>query len=101
MSAHINETAFRNFFIKEVGGDKISHDKAKALHIDDDKFEEANDNDNNYLEINEVLEDKDLYAQFASMYIEAEEAKSDSEKDAEKEKEEKNKVKDKNGAGAA
>lgn len=100
MSANISDTAFKNFFIKEVGADKISHDKAKSLGISEDKFEEANENDNNYIEINEVIEDKDLYAQFASMYIEEQEAKAE-EKDKEKEKEEQNKVKDKNGAGAA
>ena len=100
MSTHISDTALKNFFIKQVGGDKISHDKAKSLGIDEDKFTEVNENDNNYIEIDEAFDNKDLYAQFATMYIEEQEAKAES-KDKEKEKEEQKKVQNKNGAGAA
>ena len=100
MSNNISDTALKHFFIKEIGGDKISHDKAKSLGIKESQFDEANENDNNYLEIDEVLEDKDLYAQFATMYVQEQEAKAE-EKDKDKEKEEQNKVQDKNGAGKA
>ena len=100
MSAQINANVLKNFIVKTIGADKLSHDKAKNYKVDDDKFDEVNENDNNYLEINEILDDDDLYAQFATMFVEEQEKKAD-EKDADKEKEEKNKVKDKNGAGAA
>jgi len=100
MSAHVNTNILKNFIVKTIGADKLAHNKAQGFDIDEKKFEKANDNDNNYLEIEEIIEDKDLYAQFASMFVEEQEAKA-KEKDEEKEKEEKYKVKDKNGAGAA
>ena len=100
MSAHIDSNILRNFIVKTIGADKLAHDKAQGFDIDNDKFSEANENDNNYLEIDEILDDDDLYSKFATMFVEEQERKAD-EKDAEKEKEEKNKVKDKKGAGAA
>ena len=99
MSTQINDQVFKRFFINTVGSDKISHDVAKKLNIDNDTFDEANDNDNNYIELDEVLENKDLYEMFASMCLE--EQKNEAAADQDKEKEEKNKVKNKNGAGAA
>ena len=100
MSAQINANILKNFIVKTIGADKLAHDKAQGFGIKNDEFAEANENDNNYLEIDEILEDDDLYSKFATMFVEEQDKKAD-EKDAEKEKEEKNKVKDKNGAGAA
>lgn len=99
MSAQINANVLANFITKHIGADKLAKDRAASFDIENSKFEEANENDNNYLEIDEILDDKDLYEQFATMYVEEQETKN--EKDPEKEKEEKNKVKDKSGAGAA
>ena len=99
MSTQINSNVLANFIVKHIGADKLAKDKANSFDIDDDKFEEANENDNLYLEIDEILDDDDLYAQFATLYVEEQE--NNNELDAEKEKEEKNKVKDKSGAGAA
>ena len=100
MSAQINTNALKNFIVKTIGADKIAKDKADGFKIDKDEFEEANENDNNYLEISEILESDDLYEKFATLYVEDQDKKAE-DKDAEKEKEEKNKVKNKNGAGAA
>lgn len=100
MSAQINANVLKNFIVKTIGADKITHDQARKYDVDNDKFEEANDNDNNYLELDEILDDKDLYAQFATMYVEDQDKKADTA-DAEKEKEEKLKVKDKSGAASA
>ncbi len=99
MSANINTNLLKNFIVNTIGSDKIAHGNARGFGIDEDKFQEANENDNNYLEIDEILDDDDLYAQFASMFVEEQEANN--ETDAENEKEEKEKVKDKSGAGAA
>jgi len=99
MSTNISANVLKNFIAKTIGGDKVAVDRAGKFNIDKDKAEEINENDNNYIEIDEILEDDDLYAQFATMFVEEQETKN--EKDAEKEKEEKYKVKDKNGAGAA
>ena len=100
MSAEISQQQFRHIFIKVVGSDKLSHDKAKALGIDNNEFSEANENDSNYIEIDEAFKYDELSKLFATKYEEELNKKAE-EKDAEKEKEEKNKVKDKNGAGAA
>ena len=99
MSAHINTNILKSFIVKTIGADKLAHDRAQGLGINNDKFDKANENDNNYLELDEILDNKDLYEQFATMFVE--EQKEADEKDAEKEKEEKNKVKDKNGAASA
>ncbi len=100
MSAHINTNLLTNFIKRTIGGDKLSHEKANNMNINQDHFGEADSNDNNFLEIDEILDDKDLYEQFATLFVEEQDKKAD-EKDEEKEKEEKNKVKDKSGAGAA
>ena len=100
MSTQINANILKNFIVKTIGADKLAQNKAQGFGIDKNEFAEANENDNNYLELDEILDNDDLYAQFATMFVEEQEAKAN-EKDAEKEKEEKNKVKDKNGAGAA
>ena len=100
MSTQINANILKNFIVKTIGADKLAHDKAQSFDIDNNKFDEVNENDNNYLEIDEILDDHDLYEQFATLYVEEQDKKAN-ELDAEKEKEEKNKVKDKNGAGAA
>ena len=102
MSTHIqNQNAFRKFLVQEFGGDKLTRSEARKHGIDDDKFEEINENDNNYIELDEeLLKDDDLYEQFAVMYVEEQDKKTDA-KDAEKEKEEQKKVKNKNGTGAA
>jgi len=100
MAPQINSNILKNFIVKTIGADKLAHDRAQSFHINNDKFADANENDNNYLEIDEILDNKDLYEQFATMFVEEQEKKAD-EKDAEKDKEEKNKVKDKNGAASA
>ena len=99
MSAQINASILKNFIVKTIGADKLARDKAQGFDIDKKEFEVANENDNNYLEIEEIM-DSDLYEKFAKLFIEEQDKKAE-EADAEKEKEEKNKVKDKNGAGAA
>lgn len=96
----VNSHALFNFIKTTIGSDKLSQAKANQLGIDKNEFNEADSNDNNFLDIDEILDNKDLYEQFATLYVEEQDKKAD-DKDAEKEKEEKNKVKDKNGAGAA
>ncbi len=98
MSNNINATVLKNFIIKSIGGDKLTEKNAKGYDIKQDKFSEADVDDNGDLNLDEILNDKDLYAQFATLYVEEKEQKADA-KDAEKEKEEQTKVKDKSEAG--
>ena len=98
MSAHINANVLKRFIVKTIGADKLARDEARKFDIDDKKFEKANTIDeNNYLELDEIIENDDLYEQFATLYVEELEKNNDIDK--EKEKEEALKVKDKNGAG--
>ena len=97
MSTSINPNALKNFILQTVGT-KVAQGQAQKHGIDADKYEEANVDENNYLELDEILQDEDLYAQFATMYVEKQE-KEQAAKDKEQEKEEQMQVKDKNNAG--
>ena len=77
MSAHINTNLLTNFIKRTIGGDKLSHEKANNMNINQDHFGEADSNDNNFLEIDEILDDKDLYEQFATLFVEEQDKKAD------------------------
>jgi len=94
MSTNINANVLKNFIVKSIGAQKLTEAQAQKYDIDADKYTEANKDENNYLELDEILEDKDLYEQFATMYVE-EQDKDKAAADKEKEKEEAVKVQDK------
>ncbi len=94
MSASINANVLKNFIVKTIGADKLTSTQAQKYDIDQGTYVEANKDENNYLELDEILADTDLYEQFATMYVE-EQDKERETADAEKEKEEAAKVKDK------
>ena len=98
MSTNINANALKTFIQKDLGINKLTEAQAKKYDIDPDKFTEANVDENEYLDLNEILEDSDLYEQFATLYVE-EQDKEAATNNAEKEKEEEAKVKDKNQSG--
>ena len=98
MSAQINASILKNFIVKTIGADKLTSKTAQEYKIDKNDFDKANKDENNYLELDEILDDSELYEKFATLYVEDLEKQEDT-KDAEKEKEENTKVKDKNGAG--
>ncbi len=99
MSATINANILKNFIIKTLGGDKLERYKAQGLDISQNEFDKADIDENSFLDLDEILEDKDLYARFATLYVEEQEKES-----AEKSEDEKNReqyqIKDKNGAKA-
>ena len=94
MSTNINANVLKNFIIKTVGADKLTRNEAQKYDIDANKYQEANIDENNYLELDEIMQDSDLYAQFATMYVEEQDKKSEIA-DKEKQKEEAAKVQDK------
>lgn len=98
MSTNINANVLKNFIVKTIGADKLTTQQAQKNGIDANKFEEANIDENNYLELDEILQDADLYEQFATMFVEEKESDS-SEVDKEQQKKEETKVKDKNESG--
>lgn len=98
MSTQINQNILRNFIFKTVGSE-MSKNKAEGLGIKSDVLEEADVNTDNYLDLDEILDNTDLYEQFATMYVE-ENDKAEA-KDKEKEEDEQNKVHGKNGSAQA
>ena len=94
MSTNINANVLKNFIIKTVGADKLTRNEAQKYDIDANKYQEANIDENNYLELDEIMQDSDLYAQFATMYVEEQDKESEAADD-EKQKEEAAKVQDK------
>ena len=86
MSTNINANVLKNFIIKTVGADKLTRNEAQKYDIDANKYQEANIDENNYLELDEIMQDSDLYAQFATMYVEEQDKKSEAADD-EKQKE--------------
>ena len=94
MSTNINANVLKNFIIKTVGADKLTRNEAQKYDIDANKYQEANIDENNYLELDEIMQDSDLYAQFATMYVEEQDKKSEAADD-EKQKKEAAKVQDK------
>ena len=94
MSTNINANVLKNFIVKTLGADKITHNQAQKFDISQDKYVEANKDENTYLELDEILDDTDLYNQFATMYVE-EQDKDKAAQNEEKEKEEAAKVQDK------
>ena len=98
MNTNINFNALKKFVISEIGGSRIDAKDAKNLDIDADKFSELDRDESDYAELSELLDDKDIYEQFATMFVEEQE--KDTTKDKEKEKEEQLSIKDKNKASA-
>ena len=99
MATNINsQNVIKNFIIRTIGGDRLTEKQAQKFGIDPNKFEAANIDDNDYVGLNEILTDNDLYQQFATMFEQQQEVKNQG-KNKEEDKEEQVAVKDKNGAG--
>ncbi len=84
MSNNINANVLKNFIVKTIGADKLTQVQAQKYDIAADKFAESNQDENAYLELDEILADTDLYNQFATMYVE-EQDKAGEVENAEKE----------------
>ena len=85
-------------FIQKKVGNTLTQKEALKLGLNKEYNETSLELDVDEIDIDDIIEDKDLYAQFATLYIEDKE-KTQAAKDEEKEKEEQNKVQDKNEAG--
>lgn len=94
MSTNINANVLKNFIVKTIGGDKLFQHQAGKVGIDENQYVEANSDENEYLDLDEILNNNNLYEQFATMYVE-EKDKDAEAVDAEQQKKEETKVKDK------
>lgn len=85
-------------FIQNKVGNTLTQKEAQKLGLEKEYTEASLEQEVDEIQIDDIIEDKDLYAQFATLYVEDKE-KTQEAKDEEKEKEEQNKVQDKNEAG--
>ncbi len=92
MSTEVSVNVLKTFLANDLGIRKLDQNQAQKYDIDADKYAEV-DKDENGIEIDEILQDSDLYEQFAALYLEEQDKAKGPE--AEKEKEEEAKVKDK------
>lgn len=97
MSTSINANVLKNFIIKTVGNE-LTAKEAQKLGVEDEYQAAVEELDVNTLDIDDIIQDTDLYEQFATLYVTEKEQEAEA-KDKEQEKEEQTQVKDKNGAG--
>ena len=98
MSTNINTQALKKFIMQTLNvGQKLDSMEAKKLGVLDE-YNNAVGQDEIDISVEDVLDNEDLYAQFATMYTA--EIEKNNEVDKEKEKEEQNKVNEKNEAKA-
>ena len=98
MSTNINTQSLKKFIMQTLNvGQKLDSMEAKKLGVLDE-YNNAVGQDEIDISAEDVLDNEDLYAQFATMYTA--EIEKNNEVDKEKEKEEQNKVNEKNEAKA-
>lgn len=97
MNTNINTTLLKTFILEKVG-DKLNADEAQELKMTDEYENLAEELDQTEIDFEDIVQDEDLYAKFATLYIEEKEQKA-AAKDEEAEKEKQYKVQDKNQAG--
>ena len=93
----INQNQLYQFIVRKVGAE-LDAREAKELGLNEEYTKAVEDLDIEELDIDDVIDNKDLYEQFATLYVEDKERKQEA-KDKETEKEEQRKVQDKNEAG--
>ena len=97
MSTNINANVLKQFIIKTVGAD-LTAKEAQKLGVEKEFASATEELDVNTLDFDDIIQDNDLYEQFATLYTTEKEQKAQA-KDKEQEKEDQRAVKDKNGAG--
>ena len=97
MSTNINANVLKNFIIKTVGSN-MTKQEAQKLGLENEYNSALEELDVNTIDLDDIIQDADLYEQFATLYTSEKEQKAEA-KDKEQEKEEQRTVKDKNGAG--
>ena len=96
MSTNINTNILKQFILKTVGNDLTSKE-AQKLGFEQEFSRATEELDVNTLDLDDIVQDNDLYEQFATLYTTEKEQKAQA-KDKEQEKEEQTTVKDKNNA---
>ena len=93
----INPNQLKQFILKAVGT-SLDKNEAKKKKKEKEYNAIADEQDVNNIEIDDIIEDTDLYEQFATLYVTEQDKKAEA-KDKEQEEKEQTKVKDKNKSG--
>ena len=99
MAPQINSFELKSFILEKIGPQDFTAKVAEDFDIDQDTFDVADENDDNILDIEEILDNDDIVAQFTTLYNVEQEKKSEA-KDKEKQKEDAVAITDKNQAKA-
>lgn len=70
MANEMNINQLKTFLVQQVGSIKIDKNQAEKLGIDASKFESADIDTNEYLNLNEIIANADLYGDIAALYAE-------------------------------
>lgn len=97
MSNSINPNQVKQFILKAVGS-SMTQKEAQKLGVDKEYKAAAEELDVNELNLDDIINDKDLYEEFATMCVAGKDDKADA-KDEDTKKKEENEVKGKNQAG--
>ena len=99
MSTNIDANTLKNFLVHTLKVERLTRDDAIKYDVKIDKFNAVDVDENSYLDLDEIVEDKDLYNKFAALYVQEQDKKAEA-KDKEKQKEEQSKVGSKSEAKA-
>ena len=86
MAPHINSYELKNFILDQIGKQDFTANRAREFDIEQDTFDEADENDDTILDIDEIMDSDDIVVQFTTLYNIEQEKKSEA-KDKEKQKE--------------
>lgn len=84
MSTNVSSNVLKTFILSKIGGDTMDRLEAKNLKVDDDAFMEADLDESDDLDIDEIMDNDDLYEHFATMFVEEEEKRTTKDEEEEK-----------------
>ena len=84
MSTNISSNLLKSFILSKIGGNTMDRLEAKSLKVDDELFAEADIDTSDDLDIDEIMDNEDLYEHFATMYVEEDEKKTAKDEEEEK-----------------
>ena len=87
MSEQINANALKQFIIDKVGYQPTVKKVANELKLSEKEVQEVNQDENVYVELDEILDNEDLTGKFAALYTEEQERQETAKSKEEEEKE--------------
>lgn len=85
MSTNIDLSVLKNFIVSKIDGERLTEYKARELEINGHEFRKGDSDQNEYLELDEMMNCTDIYAKFVALYEEEENGDKANAKDNEEE----------------